>query len=395
LAPAGRQAGVVLLDTETGAILAAAGAGMPAVDTANWREARDFDRIDPAASPLRLPALQHDGGAERAPGSTFKIVSALGLELAAKTDRELDALLDGLPLAGINFVARERGYAFRTDAPTYPVDGRAKITNFRDQGLDRRAHDGRLGLAQALTYSLNTWFAWTGELSDKSLLGRPDGGVPDLQPLTPGALDPVRPIVAMARRLGFGQALRLDGALLPADYPWSTWDALQTTPAAIDPVHTRHELRQMAIGLRMQATPLQMALAAGAVGQGRAIVPHLLAELDGVPAAASAGPALDVRLDRIRAGMKGVVDVGTASGAFRAPDLAGIRRGLSGKTGTAPVGDGSLATVWFTGWLEPHSVPGQDHRLAVAVFVSRSEATGGEHAAPVAAALLRSLTPTH
>jgi len=264
------------------------------VTNENWREARDFDRVDPAASPLRLPALQHDGGAERAPGSTFKIVSALGLELAARSDHQLDALLDGLPLADINVVARARGYAFRTDAPTYPVDGRAKITNFRDQGLDRRAHDGRLGLAQALTYSLNTWFAWTGELSDKSLLGRPDGGVPDLQPLMPDALDPVRPIVAMARRLGFGQALRLDGALLPADYPWSTWDALQTTPAGIDPVHTRHELRQMAIGLRMQATPLQMALAAGAVGQGRAIVPHLLAELDGVAAVSAAGPALDV-----------------------------------------------------------------------------------------------------
>ncbi|PQO98289.1 hypothetical protein C5614_13130 [Massilia phosphatilytica] len=389
--PAGRQAGVVLLDTETGAILAAAGAGLPAVTNENWREARDFDRVDPAASPLRLPALQHDGGAERAPGSTFKVVSALGLELAAQSDRQLDALLDGLPLAGINAVAHARGYAFRTDAPVYPVDGRARITNFRDQGLDRRAQDGRLGLAQALTYSLNTWFAWTGEMSDRSLLGRPDGGVPDLQPLEPGALDPVRPIVAMARRLGFGQALRLDGGLLPADFDWSAWDALQAAPAAIDPVHTRHELRQMAIGLRMQATPLQMALVAGAVGQGRAIVPHLLGELDGKPATPSNGPALGVRLDRVRAGMKGVVDVGTASGAFRAPALAGIRRGLSGKTGTAPVGDGSLATVWFTGWLEPRSMPGQEHRLAVAVFVSRSEATGGEHAAPVAAAVLGAL----
>ena len=389
--PPGRQAGLVLLDTETGDILAAAGAGMPAVDAANWREARDFDRIDPAASPLRLPALQHDGGAERSPGSTFKIVSALGLELAARSDRRLDALLDGLPLAAINDEARMRGFAFRTDAPAYPLDGRARITNFRDQGLDRRAQDGRLGLAQALTYSLNTWFAWTGELADRSLLGRPDGGVPDLQPLDPGALDTVRPIVAMARRLGFGQALRLDGGLLPADYPPSAWDALQATPAGIDPVHTRHELRQMAIGLRMQATPLQMALVAGAVGEGRVIAPRLLAELDGRTAPPAAGPALDVRLDRIRAGMKGVVDAGTAAGAFRAPALAGIRRGLSGKTGTAPVGDGSRATVWFTGWLEPHSVPGQAHRLAIAVFVSRSAATGGEHAAPVAAAVLGAL----
>jgi len=98
-----------------------------------------------------------------------------------------------------------------------------------------------------------------------------------------------------------------------------------------------------------------------------------------------------VRLDRIRAGMKGVVDAGTAAGAFRGAELAGVRRGLSGKTGTAPVGDGARATVWFTGWLEPGSIPGQTHRLAIAVFVSRSEATGGEHAAPVAAAVLRHL----
>ncbi|MFK3740583.1 penicillin-binding transpeptidase domain-containing protein [Massilia sp. TN1-12] len=387
--PAGRQAGIVVLDTETGDILAAAGAGNGRVDAGNWREARDFDRIDPAASPLRLPAWQHDGGAERSPGSTFKIVSALGLELAARRDRELDGLLDGMPLSAINALAARRGYAFRTDAPFYPLDRGAKITNFRDQGLDRRAQDGRLGLSQALTYSLNTWFAWTGELSDRSLLGKPDGGAPDLQPLQADSLDDVRPIVAMARRLGFGTALRLDGGLLPPEYRWSAWDALQASAAGIDPVHTRHELRQMAIGLRMQATPLQMALVAGAVGQGRAVVPRLLAELDGQAAAPRKGAELGVRLDRIRAGMKGVVDAGTASGAFRGAGLEGVRRGLSGKTGTAPIGDGDLATVWFTGWLEPGSLPDQPHRLAVAVFVSRSDGTGGGHAAPVAASVLR------
>jgi len=391
-APApGRQAGLVLLDAQTGDVLAAAGAGAGKIDDANWREVRDFDRVDPAASPLRLPAFQHDGGAERSPGSTFKIVSALGLELAARRDPRLDSLLDGQPLAAINTLARERGFDFRTDAPGYPAAGRARITNFRDQGLDRRAQDGRLGLAQALSYSLNTWFAWTGELSDRSLLGAPTGGVPDLQPLAPGALDDVRPIVAMARRLGFGQALRLDGGLLPLDYPWSAWDALQASPAGIDPIHTRHELRQMAIGLRMQATPLQMALVAAAVGQGSVVNPRLLAQLDGRDAASRPGQPLGVRLDRIRAGMKGVVDAGTAAGAFHGPELDRVRRGLFGKTGTAPVGNGDLATVWFTGWLEPHSLPGQAHRLALAVFVSQSDATGGGHAAPVAAAVLRHL----
>ncbi|WP_267498627.1 penicillin-binding transpeptidase domain-containing protein [Massilia sp. IC2-278] len=392
-APApGRQAGLVLLDTGSGDILAAASAqaGAPA-SSAPWSELRDFDRVDPARSPLRQAALQHDGGAERSPGSTYKIVSALGLELAAQANPRLDALLDGMPLAAINGTAARGGYAFRTDAASYPLGSAAHITNFRDQHLDRRAQDGKLGLAQALTYSLNTWFAWTAELGDRSLLGKPEGGAPSLRALDGAALDAVRPSVAMARRLGFERPLHLDGGLLPGDYAWRNWDALQASVAASDPVGSRHELRQMAIGLRMQATPLHMALAAGAVGEGRAIAPRLLLELDGAQARSEAGARLGVRLDRIRAGLRGVVAHGTAAGAFRAPEFDGLRAGLYGKTGTAPVGDAGLATVWFTGWLEPGSLPGQDRRLAFAAFVSRSEATGGEHAAPVVAALLRSM----
>ena len=390
-APEGRHAGLVILDTETGDILAAAGAGAGDVSSANWAEVRDFDRTSPARSPLRLPALQHDGGAHQSPGSTFKVVSALGLELAAQNDPQIDALLGGMPLQAINRLAAQRGYGFQTDAASYPLNPRlAHITNYREQSLDRRAQEGRLGLAQALTYSLNTWFAWSSELSDRSLFGRPDGGAPDLQALDANALDSVRPIVAAAHKLGFEQAQRLDGGLLPADFNWRSWDALQSTPAHMDPIHTRHELRQMAIGLRMQVTPLQMALASAAVGQGRVVTPRMLLSLDGRDAATPAAAPLGIRLDRIKAGMKGVVDVGTGAGAFRGAALAGVRPGLYGKTGTAPTGD-DTATVWFTGWLEAGSLPGQAHRLAMAAFVSHSDATGGEHAAPVIAAILSTL----
>ena len=390
-APDGRHAGMVILDTETGDVLVAAGAGAGAVNSANWSEVRDFDRADPARSPLRLPALQHDGGAHQSPGSTFKVISALGLELAAANDAQIDSLLSGMPLAAINHLAQQRGYGFHTDAATYPTNPHlAHITNYKEQSLDRRAQEGRLGLAQALTYSLNTWFAWSSEMSDRSLFGRPDGGAPDLQALDANALDSVRPIVAAAHRLGFEQSLRLDGGLLPADFNWSTWDALQATPAHIDPIHTRHELRQMAIGLRMQVTPLQMAIAAAAVGQGKVVAPRLLLTLDGSDSVVPAMPDIGIRLDRIRAGMKGVVDVGTAANAFGGKALAPLRPKLYGKTGTAPTGDDS-ATVWFTGWLEPGSLPGQTHRLAVAAFVSHSEASGGDHAAPVVAAVLSTL----
>ncbi|HEY0064421.1 MAG TPA: penicillin-binding transpeptidase domain-containing protein [Telluria sp.] len=398
-APHARQAGIVLIDTASGDVLAAAGAGTAPVNAANWTEVRDFDLANPDRSALRLPAIQHDGGALRSPGSTFKIVSALGLELAARRDPQIDALLAGMPLASLNRMAATRGFAFQTDAASYPFGTRlAHITNYKDQHLDRRARDGRLGLSEALTYSLNTWFAWSGELSDRSLFGRAEGGAPDLQALDAGALDSVRPIAAMARRVGFGRELRLDGGLLPEDFHWSGWDALQASVARIDPIHSRHELRQMAIGLRMQATPLHMAMVAGAVGEGRAIVPRLLLELDGQAAAGPTGQKLGVRLDRIRAGMKGVIDSGTAAGAFRAPAMAAIRRGLFGKTGTAPAmvtgPDGvrrELATVWFTGWLEPGSIPGQKGRIAVAAFVSHSEGSGGDHAAPLVAAVLASM----
>ena len=397
-APEGRQAGMVIIDTDSGDVLAVAGAGGGKVDAANWNEVRDFDKANPARSPLRLPALQHDGGAHRSPGSTFKIVSALGLELAAQRDPQVEALLAGMPLGAINRMAHKRGFAFQTGAASYPFGTRlAHITNYKDQHLDARARGGRLGLSEALTYSLNTWFAWSGELSDRSLFGRADGGAPDLQALEAGALDSVRPIAAMAHRLGFGQELRLDGGLLPANFDWSRWDALQASVAHIDPIHTRHELRQMAIGLRMQVTPLHMAMVAGAVGRGRVIAPRLLLELDGRAAQRQATAKLGVRLDRIREGMKGVVDTGTAAGAFRGPGMDGVRRGLSGKPGTSPAmvrgPDGvqrELATVWFTGWLEPGSIPGQKRRLAVAAFVSHSEASGGEHAAPIVAAVLGS-----
>lgn len=387
-----RRAGLVLLDAQQGDILAAASSGGSAIDPAQFGELRDFDRADPARSPLRSAAFQHDGGAHRAPGSTFKVVSALGLEQAARSDARLDGLLDGLPLAEVDRLARAGGYGFRTDAASYPAGSeRARITNFRDQVTGARADAGRLGLAQALAHSVNTWFAWSAELSDRSLLGQPDGGMPGARELEDGALDAARPVASMARRLGFGQPLRLDGGLLPPDFRWLQWDALQASASRLDPVHSRHELRQMAIGLRMQATPLQMALVAAAVGEGRTVAPRLLLSLDGRDAAVQPGASLGVRLDRVRAGLKGVIDGGTAAGAFRGAAFDGLRPGLYGKTGTAPVGEDGLATVWFMGWLEPGSLPGQTRRLAFAAFVSHSAATGGGHAAPVVAALLREM----
>jgi cell division protein FtsI/penicillin-binding protein 2 len=133
-----------------------------------------------------------------------------------------------------------------------------------------------------------------------------------------------------------------------------------------------------------------MALASAAVGQGGVVTPRMLLALGHNDSAVPAMKPIGIRLDRIKAGMKGVVDVGTGAGAFGGAALASVRPGLYGKTGTAPSGE-DTATVWFTGWLEAGSLPGQTHRLAMAAFVSHSAGTGGEHAAPVVAAVLSTL----
>lgn len=101
----------------------------------------------------------------------------------------------------------------------------------------------------------------------------PAAGELALQPAgsaAPAALDAVRPGLAMARRLGFERPLRLDGGLLPGDYAWRNWDALQASVAASDPVGSRHQLRQPQIGLRMQITPMHLAPPARAARLRRA-----------------------------------------------------------------------------------------------------------------------------
>jgi len=385
----GRRAGLVVLDAGSGEILVAAGSPQPGLLTtpAEQAELAAFDRFNPGASPLRISAWQHDGEAEAAAGSTFKLVSALALEQAAASSPELGRLLDGLPLDELDRVGRR--YGFSTFSASYPQSGRNTVSNFKEHRVRDYTLNGHLGLREAIENSVNSWFAWMVEQSDQTLLGGPAGGLPGALPLGGNSLDRWRPVSAIAHRLGFERQILLDGELLPADYRWQNRDALRATPAGLDPIADRHMIRQQAIGLRMQVTPLQMAMTAAGIGEGRLIRPRLLAELNGRQAASQAGEPLGVRLDRIRAGMKAVVAEGTAKNAFRSPNLAALIGGIYGKTGTAPGPD--FNTAWFIGYIEPGTIPGEKRRLAFAVMVSRTRLTGGGHAAPVVASLVESL----
>ena len=75
--------------------------------------------------------------------------------------------------------------------------------------------------------------------------------------------------------------------------------------------------------------------------------------------------------------MRNVVEQGTGTAAR----LEGVD--VSGKTGTAEVNNNDLNDAWFIGFTD---------RFAVAVVIERVQGgTGGELAAPIAAAVLKSL----
>jgi peptidoglycan glycosyltransferase len=79
--------------------------------------------------------------------------------------------------------------------------------------------------------------------------------------------------------------------------------------------------------------------------------------------------------------MQQVVDEGTGAAA----DVEGLD--VAGKTGTAETGEEGLNDAWFIGFA-PASAP----RYAIAVLVERTEGTGGDVAAPIAADVLRALS---
>ncbi len=154
-------------------------------------------------------------------------------------------------------------------------------------------------------------------------------------------------------------------------------------------------LAQSAIGQNeVSATPLQMAMVAGAVANadGNVMVPHVLRDVrdqDGnivdtydpevwTQAMDTATAAL------MREAMRGVVDSGTAT----ALDVDGFDVG--GKTGTAQLGtDPPRSHAWIIGFAGPE---GEEPTIAVAVIVEgqegASEQTGGRGAAPIARAVL-------
>lgn len=334
----GAQTGaVVALDPRNGDILAMVAS--PTYDP-NLLSSHDGAQIrevwEAQEADSANPRLNRATSELYAPGSTFKVITAAAaLELGAQpTDVFPDPALLDLPQTS------------------------AQIGNF---SRGRPCNGGQsISLQRALEVSCNTTFGLIG--------------------LDIGA----DALIRTSENFGLNNDLDFD---LPT--------ATSRIPKELDPPQTA----QSAIGQRdVRVSPLQMALIAGAIGNGGVMwQPRLVTEVQdfagrtvrqypperrtigGVATGQAISPG---SAEALTAMMTAVVASGTGGNAA----LPGVS--VAGKTGTAEQGDGQAPDVWFIGF-----APAEEPRVAVAVVVegggdSGESGTGGGVSAPIARTVL-------
>ncbi|MEA2348447.1 MAG: penicillin-binding protein [Thermoleophilaceae bacterium] len=265
------------------------------------------------------------------PGSTMKVVTAT----AALDSGEFtpDSTLDG----------------------SSPKDiGGVPLSNFAGEQF------GTIDLTTALTHSVNTVWAQVAEqLGAKTMFQYMD-------------------------RYGFDKKPPLDfpDGELGTSGVYSKGKTIEDTDAV--------DIGRVGIGQeRLLVTPLQMAeVAATVANNGVRVAPRLGAEIRAADGRVKETfePQEVTRVmkpstaDALTSMMTDVVNDGTGGAAA----LESIQ--VAGKTGTAEVDSGSTNQVWFIGF-----APADDPKMAVAVTVERSDATGGDVAAPIAKQVLQQL----
>ena len=217
---------------------------------------------------------------------------------------------------------------------------------------------GQVSLADALTNSVNTVWATVAEELGKETMSE------------------------YMRRFGFYEDP-------PMDYPDEQMlpsGEVNARGRLLSPTSDQVDVGRMAIGQdKLLVTPLQMATVAQTVANGGMRMEPRLVEKVVDPDGRTIDEPLPQEAERVMseesanqlAGMmQSVVEQGTGTAA----QLEGVD--VSGKTGTAEVGDGT-DNLWFIGFTD---------RFAVAAMLERQTGgTGGANAAPIAAEVLKAL----
>lgn len=324
---AGRRGSIVALEPQTGRVRVMV--SVPEYDP-NLVPKRFSELSTDESKPLFNRATQ----ASYPPGSTFKVVTAAAALDSGKF--KPDSIIDGSSPREVSGVP---------------------LANSGGQDF------GPITLTDALTNSVNTVFAQVGERVGRGTL------------------------VNYMERFGFGQDP-------PLDYPDEQMLASGVRNSRGKLVSEGFDAGRVAIGQggnegQIQVSPLQMAMVAGAVGNGGVLMQPRLTEKvvakdgrlkDDVKPAEQARVMSREAAGQLTQMMGNVVEEGTGTAAA----LSGIRAG--GKTGTAEVDNATANQAWFIGF-----APLDKPRMAVAVTIERTQGQGGTEAAPLAKQVLEAL----
>ena len=383
-----RRAAVVMLNAETGEMLAAANYPNPKQGVHEW-DRNVISLLYPDKDPYRFNPWQGMTG-DNAPGSTFKVVTAMAALKAADDNKTLNDFLVGSAIAhykaktGLDPDAKD--YRIPNTPPAIKAIGtghsiRQAAGALFDPSCGKKTNNrGVVGLPEATKESLNNWYAHLGILMD----------APSLNLNQPAQASH---LVQMANHLGFNRVSSLDSFNLQrykAD-EYGRGDVLNAYAGSMDlasPSANRNEalqrLAQNSFGQGLTSTPLQMAKVAASIATGKNIQPQLLMALAGDEAEEPEHDDLDIaNLDSLRDGMKAVVQTGTAKGVFKGK----LKCRVYGKTGTAEVGtkkSNFRISPWFMGWYAP---PDKRPPLAFACMATHyprgTGSYGGSICAPI------------
>jgi penicillin-binding protein A len=329
---------VVALDPRSGKVLAMASA--PSYDP-NLVE-NHFGEISKitAHCPNPSPLLNRATAGLFTPGSSFKVVTAA----AALESKKFTP-------------------GSRFEDPGYCIVYGKKVSNFADQSGPEVF--GSLDFTTGLVHSVNSVFCKVGQ-----------------------ALGAKR-ILDTARKLGFYETPPLE---TPSDERRAS--GLYDSGRLYYPKRDSDvDAGRMAFGQeRMQVTPLQMAMVAGAIGNGGELMEPQLVDKIVTPK----GHTILKRKPRaIRQAvrkstarelaqmMRGVVREGTGTAA----QIPGYS--VAGKTGTAETGVAHVNTTWFIAFAGRNEESSAE--VAVAVVLQNQSGVGGTTAAPIARAVMEAI----
>jgi penicillin-binding protein 2 len=315
---------IVVMDVRDGAIRAASSS--PAFDPNLFVSGNSEERSRLLADKTH-PLFDRVCSMAIAPGSTFKVITAVALLESAAIDPTEP------------FVCR--GYLHQPD--------RQRCEIYVRQGVGH----GQVTMADAISVSCNVYFFHFA-----------------------GQMGP-RPLVDWARRFGFGQPTGVD---LPNEAAGTLPTPENIQQLERHPWHTV-DSQSLAIGQgSLTATPLQVVRMMAAVANGgRLVTPRVVEMVQGSPfkvqnprdtSSENLGSAAQVvnlsprTLRVIRDGLRRVVaDAdGTAHATVYLESLA-----VAGKTGTAETGDDRVGHAWFAGY-----VPADEPKMAFVVVLEHA-----------------------